>query len=94
MQPDPKAAEDFATLVLVTARTLRKLITKPLNPKTRAAMLTELNGALQPFDWDDLEAHEAGGCAPPVYAQRPHPAPPLDLRDDDCELPKPPRLER
>lgn len=88
MQPDPKAAEDFAKLVLVTARTLRDLITKPLNPRRRAAMLTSLNDALAPFD-AELEAHEPGGCAPTVYTQAP-----LDPRDDNCELPKPPRLER
>lgn len=73
MTPDPKAAEDFATLVLVTARTLRRLIQEPINPRRRAAMLTELNDALAPFDdaaEPDLERHECGGCAPPVYTAK------------------------
>lgn len=71
MTPDPKAAEDFARLVLVTARTLRQLIQEPINPRRRAAMLTDLNDALQPFDAEpDLERHECGGCAPPVYTRK------------------------
>ena len=64
MQPDPKAAEDFAKLVLVTARTLRRLIQEPIKPRTRAEMLTELNDALHPFDEpDELGLVHAPHCA-------------------------------
>lgn len=82
MMPNPKAAEDFATLVLVTARTLRQLIEEPLTPRRRAAMLTSLNDALAPFDdaaEEPLERHESGGCAPPVYTA---PLPPI--HDPEC----------
>lgn len=52
MTPDPKAAEDFATLVLVTARAVRHLL-DPMRPKTRGRLLCELEAALAPFDAED-----------------------------------------
>jgi len=73
---DPKAAEDFATLVLVTARTLRRLIDEPINPRRRAAMLRELNDALAPFDAEPALDLDGG---PLVFTVTLHP-----IHDPEC----------
>lgn len=152
MHANPKAAEDFARLVLVTARTLRALIAQPMRAETRTEQLRELDEALAPFDddgcphddpdcegradqcrdactrrdeaihrllerrnmlmndfgysaWRDGETvrviesidtalrardYDTSMLQPPLDPPRPHPAPPLNPRDDNCELPKTP----